>query len=238
MKKVIIIGGTSGIGKSLAIQMADAGYVVGITGKRQFLINEIEDMNPGKILGACFDVNDEINLIENLKSLIERLGGYDILIYSAGYGEINENLDTQIEQDTINTNVCSFTNVVTWSFGYFKKQGKGHIAAITSVAGLRGNDKSPAYRASKAFQINYLEGLARKSFKLKLDIDILDIRPGYVDTAMAKGDNLFWVTPVKKAAKQIIEGIERKADVIYVSKRWRLFGWIFKILPRSLIKKI
>ena len=238
MKKVIIIGATSGIGKSLAIQMADAGYIVGITGKRQILINEIEGSNAGKILGACFDVNDEINLIENLTSLIERLGGYDILIYSAGYGEINENLDTQIEQDTINTNVRSFTNVVTWSFDYFKKQGRGQIAAITSVAGLRGDDKSPAYSASKAFQINYLEGLARKSFKLKLGIDILDVRPGYVDTAMAKGDNLFWVTPVKKAAKQIINGIERKADVIYISKRWRLFAWTSKILPRYLVKKI
>lgn len=238
MKKVIIIGATSGIGKALAIQMADSGYIVGITGKRQILINEIESSNAGKITGACFDVNDEINLIENLTSLIERLGGYDILIYSAGYGEINENLDTQIEQDTINTNVRSFTNVVTWSFDYFKKQGRGQIAAITSVAGLRGDDKSPAYSASKAFQINYLEGLARKSFKLKLGIDVLDIRPGYVDTAMAKGDNLFWVTPVKKAAKQIIEGIERKADVIYISKRWRLFAWTSKILPRYLVKKI
>ncbi|KQR70506.1 SDR family NAD(P)-dependent oxidoreductase [Pedobacter sp. Leaf176] len=238
MKKVIIIGATSGIGKSLALQMADAGYIVGITGKRQILINEIEGLNAGKILGSCFDVNDETNLIENLISLIERLGGYDILIYSAGYGEINESLNTQIEQDTINTNVRSFTNVVTWSFDYFKRQGRGQIAAVTSVAGLRGNDKSPAYSASKAFQINYLEGLARKSSKLKLGIDILDIRPGYVDTAMAKGDNLFWVTPVEKAAKQIIRGIERKADVIYISKRWRLFAWTSKILPRSLVKKI
>ena len=238
MKKVIIIGATSGIGKSLAIQMANAAYIVGITGKRQILINEIEGMNPNKVFGSCFDVNDGINLIGNLELLIEQLGGYDILIYSAGYGEINESLDTQIEQDTVNTNVRSFTNVIAWTFDYFRKQGHGQIAAITSVAGLRGNDKAPAYSASKAFQINYLEGLARKSSKMKLGIDILDIRPGYVDTSMAKGDNLFWVTPVKKAARQIIEGIECKADVIYVSKRWRSFAWISKILPRYLIKKI
>ncbi|KQS35840.1 SDR family NAD(P)-dependent oxidoreductase [Pedobacter sp. Leaf194] len=238
MKKAIIIGATSGIGRELAVRMSAANYKIGVTGKRQTLINELENLNSERIFGSCFDVNDDVNLIENLTELIERLGGFDILVYSAGYGEINEDLDSQIEQDTINTNVRSFTNVLTWTFAYFQKQGYGQIAAITSVAGLRGNDKSPAYSASKAYQINYLESLSRKSSKFKLGINILDIRPGYVDTSMAKGDNLFWVTPVRKAAKQIIEGIERKADVIYVSKRWRLFGWTSKILPRYLIKKI
>ncbi|MFC4212520.1 SDR family NAD(P)-dependent oxidoreductase [Pedobacter lithocola] len=238
MKKVLIIGATSGMGRSLTIQMSAMGYMVGITGKRQVLLNEIEGLNPPKIFGSCFDVNDEFELLENLNELIDRIGGFDILIYSAGYGEINENLDNLIEQDTIRTNVRSFTNVITFAFDYFKQQGFGQIAAITSVAGLRGNDKAPAYSASKAFQINYLEGLAMKARKLKININILDIRPGYVDTAMAKGDNLFWVTTVKKAAKQIIHGLEHKHEVIYVSKRWRLFAWIFKIIPRYLCEKL
>lgn len=238
MKKVIIIGATSGIGRALALKMSDAGYTVGITGKRQTLLNEIEALKPNKIFASCFDVNDEPNLLDNLGSLIARLDGFDMLIYSAGYGEINENLDNQIEQDTLKTNVVSFTNVITWSFEYFKQQGHGYIAAITSVAGLRGNEKAPAYSASKAYQINYLEGLSKKSKQQKLGIHILDIRPGFMDTAMAKGDNLFWVTPLKKAANQIIAGIERSAEVLYISKRWRLFAWISKILPRYLFTKL
>lgn len=238
MKKVIIIGATSGIGKALALELSDNGYTVGITGKRQFLLNEIEALKPNKIFGSCFDVNDEPNLFENLGALVARLDGFDMLIYSAGYGEINEDLDNQIEQDTIKTNVTAFTNVITWSFDYFKQQGHGYIAAITSVAGLRGNEKSPAYSASKAYQINYLEGLSKKSKKLKLGVHILDIRPGYMDTAMAKGDNLFWVTPIKKASNQIIYGIERSAEVLYVSKRWRLFAWLSKVFPRYLFVKL
>ena len=55
---------------------------------------------------------------------------------------------------------------------------------------------------------------------------------------MAKGDNLFWVTPLKKAANQIIAGIERSTDVLYISKRWRIFAWISKILPRYLFTKL
>lgn len=238
MKKAIIIGATSGIGRALAIQMSASDYMVGITGKRQILLNEIENINPDKIFSSCFDVNDEHELVANLEDLTDRLGGYDILIYSAGFGEINENLDNFIEQDTIKTNVRAFTNVITWTFEYFKQQGFGQIAAITSVAGLRGNDKAPAYSASKAYQINYLEGLSKKAGKLGIPLYILDVRPGYVDTAMAKGDNLFWVTPVKKAARQIISGIEKRKKVIYVSKRWRLFAWILKIIPRYLCEKI
>ncbi|WP_316738233.1 SDR family NAD(P)-dependent oxidoreductase [Pedobacter aquatilis] len=238
MKKVIIIGATSGIGEQLAKQMAALDYQVGITGKRQFLLNDIEKSNPDRICTSCFDVNDDENLIDNLNELVERLGGLDIFIYSAGIGDVNEELNNVIEQNTIRTNVMSFTNVMNWAFEYISSQKHGQIAAITSVAGLRGNDVAPAYNASKAYQINYIEALYRKAYQMKLPIQILDVRPGYVDTAMAKGDKLFWVTPVSKAAKQIIEGVESKANVIYVSKRWRLFAWLFKAIPRYLYKKI
>lgn len=238
MKKVIIIGATSGIGEQLAKQMAALNYQVAITGKRQLLLNEIEKSNPEQICTSCFDVNDEEDLIDNLNELVARLGGVDIFIYSAGIGDVNEKLNNVIEQNTIRTNVMSFTNVINWAFDYISAQNHGQIVAITSVAGLRGNDIAPAYNASKSYQINYMEALYRKVYQMKLPIHILDVRPGYVDTAMAKGDKLFWVTPVAKAAKQIIEGIENKASVIYVSKRWRLFAWLFKAIPRYLYKKV
>lgn len=238
MKKVIIVGATSGIGEQLAKQMAALNYQVGITGKRQLLLNDIEKSNPERICTSCFDVNDEENLIDNLNELVGRLGGVDVFIYSAGIGDVNEQLNNVIEQNTIRTNVMSFTNVINWAFDYISAQKHGQIVAITSVAGLRGNDIAPAYNASKSYQINYMEALYRKVYQMKLHIHILDVRPGYVDTAMAKGEKLFWVTPVAKAAKQIIEGIENNASVIYVSKRWRLFAWLFKSIPRYLFKKV
>ncbi|WP_231465547.1 SDR family NAD(P)-dependent oxidoreductase [Pedobacter sp. Leaf132] len=238
MKKVIIIGATSGIGEQLARQMAALNYQVGITGKRQLLLNEIERSNPEKICTSCFDVNDDENLIDNLNELVERLGGLDIFIYSAGIGDVNEELNNVIEQNTIRTNVMSFTNVINWAFYYISNQQHGQIAAITSIAGLRGNNIAPAYNASKSYQINYMEALYRKAYQMKLPINILDVRPGYVDTAMAKGDKLFWVTPVAKAARQIIKGIEQKKSVIYVSSRWRLFAWLFKATPRNICKKL
>ena len=62
---------------------------------------------------------------------------------------------------------------------------------------------APAYNASKAYQINYLEGLRQKATKIKNPIYVTDIRPGFVDTDMAKGEGQFWVATKEKAARQI-----------------------------------
>jgi short-subunit dehydrogenase len=69
-------------------------------------------------------------------------------------------------------------------------------------------------------------------------ITVTDVRPGFVDTAMAKGDGLFWVAPVQKAAKQIYSAILRKKDVVYISKRWRLIGISLKLIPFSFLKRL
>ena len=71
----------------------------------------------------------------------------------------------------------------------------------------------------------------------KKPIYITDIRPGYVDTAMALGDNLFWMSSKEKAAKQIFGYIKRKKDVGYVSKRWQLIAFALKIVPSWIYKR-
>jgi len=83
-----------------------------------------------------------------------------------------------------------------------------------------------------------LEGLRQKANYTKLPIYITDIRPGFVDTAMAAGENLFWVAPVEKAASQIYKAIEHRRDVVYVTKRWRLMGFLFWILPKFIHKRL
>lgn len=108
------------------------------------------------------------------------------------------------------------------------------MAGITSIAGLRGGRFAPAYYATKAYQINYLEGLRQKANQSRKPIFITDIRPGFVDTAMAKGEGKFWVAPATKAARQILSAINRKCTVVYVTKRWQIFAVVLKILPRFL----
>jgi short-subunit dehydrogenase len=78
---------------------------------------------------------------------------------------------------------------------------------------------------------NYMEGLRKKLAKLKSSIVVTDIQPGFVDTALARGEGLFWVASPQKAAKQILSAIERKKNHAYVTRRWRLVAWLIKSVP-------
>jgi short-subunit dehydrogenase len=238
MKKAIIIGATSGIGKGLAKLLSDNNYVVGITGRRTELLEKLKLEKPNSYFIKTFDVTDTKIAVEKLEELTTELGGLDLLIISSGTGDLNEKLDYEIEKRTIETNVTGFTCVANWAFNYFENQKTGHLVAISSVGGLRGSRIAPAYNATKAYQINYLEGLRQKVTNLKEPIFVTDIRPGLVNTVMAKGEGLFWVMPVEKTVRQIYKAIISKKKVAYVTKRWQLIATILKRIPRSIYDKM
>ncbi|HZH65241.1 MAG TPA: SDR family NAD(P)-dependent oxidoreductase [Flavisolibacter sp.] len=238
MKKAIVIGATSGIGKGLSKMLLDNGYNVGITGRRTNLLLELKKESPERYFVKSIDITDTDNLVQKLQDLVTELGGLDLLIISSGTGDVNERLDFTIEKLAIDTNVSGFTRVADWTFNYFLNQEYGHLVAISSIAGLRGSRQAPAYNATKAFQINYLEGLRQKATKLKLPIFVTDIRPGFVDTAMAKGGGQFWVSTLDKATKQVFLAIRNKKKVAYITKRWKLIAVLLKSLPRLLYDKM
>ena len=237
IKRIIIVGATSGIGRKMAELYAAAGNIVGITGRRKELLDEIDNMFLGKIKTECFDVTGNEN-IERLTALIQKIGGLDILVYSSGIGELSKGLDWEIDKLTVETNVKGFIEIANWGFNYFLTQDNGRMAVISSIAANRGNSWSPSYSASKAFQSNYFEALAIKAKKMKKDIGIICVEPGFVDTKMAKGNKRFWVVPLEKAARQIIAGIEKKKQKVYVSKRWWLVARLMRLTPFWLYKKI
>ncbi|MBP1638406.1 MAG: family NAD(P)-dependent oxidoreductase [Bacteroidetes bacterium] len=238
MKRAIVIGATSGIGRELAKLLSENNYKVGITGRRSELLEELNRTNPETFVTRAFDIRKYNSIEENLKYLEKSLGGLDLLIISSGTGKVRDDLDFENEENTILTNALGFTYIADWAMNYFEKQKHGHLIAISSIAGLRGNRFSPAYGATKAFQMNYLEALRARMTHLKLPVFVTDVRPGFVDTAMAQGDNIFWVATVKKAGKQIFNAIQKKRKVVYVSKRWRIFAYVLKILPRWIHQKI
>jgi len=238
MKKAIVVGATSGIGRGLAKILVQHNYKVGITGRRQELLEEIKKENSENFVVRNFDISDYLKSILCLEELAEELGGLDLLIISSGTGFLSESVDYSIEKITIDTNVTGFTLVADWAFNYFLKQNKGHIIGISSIAGIRGNQYALGYGATKAYQINYLEALRFKAHHLKAPIVVTDIRPGFVNTAMAQSDKIFWLSTVEKASKQIYTAIQRKRKVVYVTNRWRIVALLMKILPRFILKNI
>ena len=236
-KKIIIIGATSGIGKEMARIYVERGEQVGITGRRKNLLQEIQSANPTQVHISCFDVRGEENIL-HLESLIRELGGLDILIYNSGFGDVSKTLDWELDKTTYETNVKGFIEIMNYAFNYFIKQGHGHVATTSSIASLRGNSWAPAYSASKAFQSVYMEGLYMKAKKMKANIFVTDIQPGFVDTKMAKGNGQFWVAPVKKAASQIVEAIDKKKWRAYITRRWWIIAQLMKWAPGWLYHRI
>ena len=238
MKRCIIIGATSGIGQALAELLLQNDYMIGVTGRREMLLDTLKEKNPDRVFVKRMDIQDLSAIEVSCKELVDQMGGLDLMIISAGIGEENKNLNFEIEHDVIKTNVQGFTCLADWGMRYFKEQGHGHLVNISSIAGIRGNGIAPSYNATKAYQINYLEGLRINAKNFGSSITVTDVRPGFVDTAMAKGDGLFWVAPVEKAAKQIYRAIQLKKQVVYVSKRWKLIGILLKLIPYSLLKRL
>ena len=236
-KKIVIIGATSGMGRRMAELYIEKGDKVGISGRRLELLQEIKQQFPQQVEYECFDVTKSEN-ISHLKALVSKLDGLDILIISAGGGDISKELDWQLDKLTVDTNVNGFIEIANWTFNYFLKQGHGQLATISSIAAIRGGSWAPAYNASKAFQSSYFEGLAIKARRLKKDIAVTCIEPGFVDTHMAKGDKKIWVLPVDKAAKRIIKAIEKKKRKSHLSLRWWLIAKLIKVLPYWLYRKI
>ena len=115
MKKAIVIGATSGIGKELAKILVDDNYKVGITGRRKENLDELKETKPENYIIKSFDSTTENNS-EKLDELVNKLGGLDLLIMSSGTGDLNENLNYEIEQRTINLNVLAFTEIIDWAF--------------------------------------------------------------------------------------------------------------------------
>lgn len=231
MKKAIIVGASSGIGRALAKIIAADGYTVGLAARRLPLLLELQKEIGGQTFVKQIDVSNPAEAMSRLSELIQEMGGVDLIVISAGTGFINPDLEWDKEDQTIAVNVSGFAALANVAMHHFLQRGTGHLVNISSLAAIRGNGTAPAYNASKAFESNYMGGLRQKIIKLSLPVTLTDIQPGFVDTAMAQGEGLFWIAPLEKAAKQIYQAIKAKKKRVYVTKRWRLIAWFFKFIP-------
>lgn len=237
MKKAIVIGATSGIGKAIALLLVKENYSVGITGRRSHLLNEIKSSKPTAFFDCTIDNSDLTTVKTKLDSLHQQIGEIDLIILSSGVGFENPNFDLDKELETIQTNITGFTAVAEWAYALFLKQKKGHLVVISSIAGLRGNPDATSYFASKAYQINFTEGLRKKAILSKFPIYITDCRPGFVETKMALGDGVFWMASPEKAAHQIYKAIKTKQKVAYITKRWYFIALLLKCTPKFIYDK-
>jgi short-subunit dehydrogenase len=161
-------------------------------------------------------------------------------VISAGTGHLNHELRWEPDLDTVMVNVVGFMAAAQVAMRHFLARGGGHLVGISSIAALRGNRAAPAYSASKAFQSLYLDGLRDLARHRRCPIAVTDVQPGFVDTAMMKTDTplspvvrrLLVASPAK-AARQILRAVRKRKSHAYITKRYAVVAWIFKLLPRA-----
>ena len=238
MKTAIVFGATSGIGKSLTEILVKNNYKVAITGRRIKNLEKLKNKYPNQILVKQNDIQ-QIEDVENIfNEIVAEFKTVDLIVQSSGVGFVNPKLEWNLLAQTINTNVLGVTKLYSLAYKLFKEQQFGHLVGISSIASIRGNRAAPDYFSSKAFQKAFLESLYIKTKSIKnKKVFITDIRPGFVDTPMALGDDIFWMVPLDKAATQIYSAIKKKKRVAYISKRWAIIALVLKIAPAWLLKK-
>lgn len=234
MKNVIIIGASTGIGNALARELDANGYKIGIASRKIDLLESLASECQNVITYKTMDLLEIEASISTLNEMIEEMGGMDILVLNSGIGSIYPSWEQEMK--IIDVNVKGFVALAHIGMDYFKSRGHGHLVGISSIAAVMGFRKTSAYSASKAYISNYMQGLRNYCRKKKLGIHITDIRPGFVLTPMTeKNKGMFWIATPERAANQMRKAIERKASVVYVTRRWRLVAIFLRIMPAKFI---
>lgn len=228
--RIIIIGATSGIGREVAKLYIAQGWQVGIAGRRAEELESLRKEAPEQVFSEVLDVTLE-DAPCRLQSLIDKVGGMDIFLLSSGIGKQNPTLTSDIELKTAATNVEGFIRLTTAAWHFFEKQGYGHIAAISSIAGVKGLGIAPAYSATKRFQNTYLDALDQLARMNKLNITFTDIRPGFVATPLLKDDNYPLLMKAPQVAQSIVKAIQQKKRIVVIDWRYRILVFFWKLIP-------
>ena len=231
-KTAVIFGASSGIGESLARQLASGGWRLGLLARRLDRLESLSRELGGGALTKYADLTEPEVSAAAMDALIQDLGSVDLIIISAGTGDLNPTLEWATDRLTINVNVLGFAAVAQAAMRHFLVQKRGHLVGISSIMGLRGTGSAAAYAASKAFESVYLDSLRDVARRSGHPIFVTEAQPGFVDTAMMKGTRHFWVASPKTAASQILDAVRKQAKHAYVTRRWMFIATLLRLMPR------
>ena len=202
--QALIVGNSDGIGLATTRRLLSVGWnVLGISKSKSPIMNK-------SYHHRVVDVSDN-RYSDILKGL---LSGYqiDLCLYCVGIGELLDLSDMSIEPKVIDVNLTGMARTAAAVIPQMVKREKGHFVGISSFADELLSAEAPSYHASKAGFSNYLKGLAL-ALKPK-GVHITNVRFGFVDTKMAKGD----IKPLMMTVEKAVDHLEcciRKKPVCY-----------------------
>tara|TARA_B100000902_G_C27159416_1_gene837940 strand:+ start:270 stop:1040 length:771 start_codon:yes stop_codon:yes gene_type:complete len=227
-KVAIVTGASSGIGKEMALKLAQQGYQVGVIARREALLKEVVtkiDASGGKGCFAVCDMADRKSVVAAIRSIESMLGPTDLLIANAGIADsvsINRfNIDS-VER-LFQVNVLGLVYCIEAVLPAMKQRRSGQIVGISSLASWLAFPGSWAYSASKAAVNKILLGVRRES--RRYGIHVTTICPGFVKTPMTDdiGHKMPLVLDADKAADLMLNAIEQK-------KKFYAYPWLLFVL--------
>lgn len=124
MKRMVIMGASSGIGLAAARALASRGVRVGLAARRLGPLEELKQLYPDNVEIAEIDVNSSEGPAR-LRELIDRLGGMEIYFHVAGIGYDNPDFTPEREVEILETNSVGFARMVSAAYGWFRERGEG-----------------------------------------------------------------------------------------------------------------
>ena len=235
MKKIVIMGASSGIGYACAEALARRGVKVGLAARHTRTLEELKHKYPEQVEYARIDVTGPA-AVEQLEELIEKLGGMDIYFHVAGVYCENTSLDPEREVSVFNTNTVGFVRCISAAYRYFRNNHiRGQIAAVTSVAGTNGLARISAYSASKTACQKWLVALEQLSNNSDAGITFTDIRPGWVETPLLTPGNKYPMTmSLEYVVPKVLKAIVRRQRVAVIDWRWNIVVGLWRMIPDAI----
>ena len=246
MKKVFITGASSGIGKALALAYAKRGYSVGLTARREEILQDVAQACE-KLGGTPFVYRLDVQDAEKCKSVADQFmtdaGSIDIAIANAGIGG-DDGLfsgDSNQINTILNTNILGVTNTLIPFIPAMKAQNSGALVCISSVASFMPLPFHGGYSSSK-IAIRMILDSWRPTLQ-KYMIKTVSICPGFVDTPIVKGPaRRFPMKSAEDAAEQFLKVIDLGYSTYIYPWPYRILVLIVKLTPERfynwLIKKM
>ncbi len=235
-KTIWITGGSTGIGKALALKFADKGWNVAISARREHLLKEISDKNEN-ISAFPLDVTDQNNCKEVFNQIQNKFENIDICFFSTGTWDPKKEKDIDVEQieNVFKVNFFGTLNSIKAVENYFKNKKSGTITIVSSIAGYRGLPNSTGYGPSKSALNNLAESLYFDFGKSNVRVCL--VSPGFIKTPMTDKNDFkmpFLKTP-EYAAEKIYEGlINKNSFEIHFPKSLTLILKILSFLPNKI----
>ena len=234
-KKIWVTGASSGIGRAVAEKFAKEGWKVAVSARREEILNEMSKNE--NIFSFPLDVTNFDNCKNTFDKILKQFGNIDICFLCSGTYDPKKEQEINIEQNkfVMNVNYFGTLNCVKSVEEYFKKEKKGHISIVSSIAGYRGLPNSSGYGPSKAALTNFAESIYF-DFK-KHNVKVSVVSPGFIKTPLTDKNEFpmpFLKTP-EYAADKIYNGLVKgNAFEIHFPKGLTLTLKFLRILPYRL----